>query len=244
MLGPSDFWPGNRKAELLLSHPSERFAFFDADMIVTQATLFSSIESWIEVAPVFSVASIMLPIDYRRQAWARRLKRSTRSDRWPTPYFNTGFFAGMLDRDRPLLQEWDAKIREVLTPPSVLWSDPDFHTSDQDVLNAVLQDWEGQIIGMSDTHPVTFPFPPSMLGPATILHCIGLGKPWTLTKPPARSPNLYELAWHEHVIARPTLISIPHRLPFSIRRWLERRIESRATVAYHRLLRALRGSLE
>ena len=65
VLGPSIFWPGNRKSELLLSHPSERFAFFDADIIITQPDLFSKIESWIDVAPVFSVVSLMVPIDYQ-----------------------------------------------------------------------------------------------------------------------------------------------------------------------------------
>ena len=244
VLGPSAFAPTNRKAELLLSHPSERFAFFDADMIVTQPTLFSKIESWIDVAPVFSVAHVMLPIDYRRHAWARRLKRPARSDRWPMLYFQGGFFAGLFDRDRPVIEEWDAAIREVLTPPGNLASDADFILSDQDVLNAVLQDWKGQIIGIGppDIHPPEiWPFPPqSSLGLA-ILHGPGFMKPWTMTMPPPRSPGHYELAWYDHVIARPTPISIPDPLSPSTRRWLERRILSRVSVAYYRLMKLLRG---
>ena len=243
VLGPSILWPGNRKPELLLSHPSERFAFFDADIIVTQPDLFSRIESWIDVAPVFSVVSLMVPIDYRRHTWARRLKRPTRSDRWPHAYFNSGFFAGVFDRDRPLIEEWQVAIREVLTPPGGLWSDPDFISSDQDVLNAVLQDWEGQIISIGPPDlwsMASYPFPFFSSLDSAILHCIGLMKPWALTTPPPRSPNAYELAWYDHVVARPTPISIPVRLSRSMRRWLERRVISRAILACHRLMRAVR----
>jgi hypothetical protein len=250
VLGPSAYWPGNRKAELLLSHARGRFAFFDADMIVTQPTLFSKIESWIDVAPVFSVAHVMVPIDHRRHTWARRLKRPAQSDRWPIFYFNSGFFAGLFERDRPLIKEWDAAIRQVLTPPGLLATDPDFITSDQDVLNAVLQDWEGQIIGIGapDIYPLTAipfsPFIPYSSLSLAILHCSGgLMKPWTMTTPPPRSPGPYELAWYDHVIARRTPISIPDPLPPSMRRWLERKILSRVTVAYHRLMKFLRGLL-
>src|SRR5262245_54705659 len=205
VLSPSVFWPGNRKAELLLSHPSERFAFFDADMIITRSDLFSRIESWIDDAPVFSVVSLMVPNDYRRDTWARRLKRQTRSDRWPISYFNSGFFAGRFDRDRPLFQEWHVAIHEVLAPPGALWSDADFIGSDQDVLNAVLQDWKDQIIAIgppdiSSTASYPFPFFSSL--DTAVLHGIGLMKPWNMTTPPRRSPSAYELAWYDYAVAR------------------------------------------
>jgi len=243
ILGPSFFWPGNRKPELLLAQPSERFVFFDADMIVTQPNLFSKIESWIDVAPVFSVVALMVPNDYRRLTWARRLKHPTRLDRWPIPYFNSGFFAGIFDRDRPLFEQWHAAIREVLTPPGTLWSDPDFIGSDQDVLNAILQNWEGQIITISPPDiwsTASYPFPFFSSLDSAILHGIGLLKPWNMTMPPSRSPTAYELAWHDHVVVCRTPISISVRLPRSVRWWLERRVISRASLAFHRLKKAVR----
>jgi hypothetical protein len=243
VLGPSPFWPGNRKPELLLAQPSERFVFFDADMIVTQPHLFSKIESWIDAAPVFSVVALMVSNDYRRLTWARRLKHPTRLDRWPIPYFNSGFFAGIFDRDRPLFEQWHAAIREVLTPPGALWSDPDFIGSDQDVLNAILQNWEGQIIAIgppdiSSTAPYPFPFFSSL--DSAVLHGIGLLKPWNMTTPPRRSPTAYELAWYKHAVAHSIPISNPVRLPRSVRRWLERRVISRVILAFHRLMKAVR----
>ena len=134
-------------------------------------------------------------------------------------------------------------IREVLTPPAALWSDPDFIGSDQDVLNAVLQDWEGQIIsiGPPDIWSVGYyPFPGFSSLDSAILHGIGLMKPWAITTPPPQPPNAYELAWYDHVVARATPISIPVHLSRSTRRWLERRVMSRAILAYHRLMRAVR----
>ena len=243
VLGASNFWPGNRKAELLLSHPSERFAFFDADMIVTRADLFSRIESWIDAAPVFSVVSLMVSNDYRRLTWARRLKRPGRTDRWPIPYFNSSFFAGRFDRDRPVFEEWHVAIREVLTPPGTLWSDPDFIGSDQDVLNAVLQDWQGQIIAIGPPDiwsMASYPFPFYSSLDSAILHGIGLVKPWAMTTPPRRYPTAYELAWYDHVVTRRTPIAIPVRLSRSTRQWLERRVVSRAVMAFHRLMMTVR----
>jgi hypothetical protein len=52
LLGPSDYWPGNRKTELLLKHPSERFVLLDADMIIADPTFLPRLEQWVEVAPV------------------------------------------------------------------------------------------------------------------------------------------------------------------------------------------------
>src|SRR6516225_1822070 len=48
-LGPNGYWPGNRKAELPLKHPSEHCVLLDADIIINDPTLFPRLEQWLEI---------------------------------------------------------------------------------------------------------------------------------------------------------------------------------------------------
>jgi hypothetical protein len=125
-IGADQYWSGNRKAELLLAHPSERFVFLDADIIVSDPTFLTRIGEWVEISPVFAVEGIVTPFDYRRFMWCKRLGRQSQPDNWPSYYFNSGLFGGVMERDRPLLEAWDRTIRRVLVPPSSLFSDTDF----------------------------------------------------------------------------------------------------------------------
>src|SRR5690349_17177531 len=87
ILGTSEYWPGNRKAELLLNYPSKRFIFLDADMIINDVDFLTRLRRWIEIGPVFVVESLMVPIDHRRHIWAKHLGRPSAPHRWPNHYF-------------------------------------------------------------------------------------------------------------------------------------------------------------
>lgn len=223
VMGQSMYWPGNRKAELILAHPSDYFVFLDADVIVSHCSFFDRMERLIEFGPVCSVETIIPSIDSRRHMWAKRLGRVSRPQEWPDCYFNSGLFAGVFKRDQPLIEAWHSGIRNVLSPPGDLLTDPDFQYADQDVLNAVLQDWEPQPIGIgppdvwySDGFRYNSDAP-------ILLHCIDRPKPWRIRRLPSYSPSIYDLAWYEHVVAKPEPIRITMEMPFVVRVWFERR---------------------
>jgi hypothetical protein len=232
VMGANGYWPGNRKAELLLAHPSERFVFFDADIIVSDPTFLSRMNDWLSISPVFSVEAIISSVDYRRHMWAKRLGRSPRSSKWPCHYFNSGLFGGIMERDRPILQAWDLAIHSLLAPPGAVLSDIDFPFSDQDVLNAVLQDWEPQPIGIGPPDictagsPLNSFFHMGTFKRAAVIHCTGQQKPWKVNHVPSRTPSAYDLAWYEHAVAEPRpiqtkiIFSLPVRSWFEQRRWL------------------------
>jgi len=226
-LGPSEYWPGNRKTELLLKYPSEHFAFLDADTVITDPTFLARLEGWLESGPVVAVEHLISSSDYRRHRWAKRLGRPTRPQHWPSHYFNAGLFACEFERDRTLIEEWHALIRSTLAAPGAPFTDIDFPCSDQDILNALLQDREPQPIGIgppdvwsaaAQHHPFlrmgTFPS-------NAVLHCTGFDKSWKLSKPPLRPPHLYDIVWYDLVIRNPGPIKAKISLSASLRDWFE-----------------------
>jgi hypothetical protein len=230
-LGPSDYWPGNRKTELVLKHPSEHFVLLDADIIITDPTFLSRLEQWLEVAPVVIVSNLISSIDYRRYAWAKRLGRPARPQHWPSRYYNSGLLAGNFERDRNLIEQWHSLIRSTLVAPGALWTDVDFPLSDQDVLNALLQDWEAPLIGLSppDIWANVAPHYPflrigTFRSPA-ILHCSGLGKSWQLAAPPPRPPHAYDLAWYDEVIRNAAPIKLNITMSATLRDWFEQGLQ-------------------
>jgi lipopolysaccharide biosynthesis glycosyltransferase len=250
VLGDSKFWPGNRKAEFVLRHPSERFVFLDADMIITDGSLFPRINQWIDAAPVVAVETLISSVDYRRHAWAKRLGREPNPSRWPAHYYNSGLFAGIFSRDKIFLQTWHETISNVLAPSGALYSDIDFPMADQDVLNAVLQDHKPPTIGIGppDIWAAASPSIPFLQigtfkegGPA-VLHCTGNEKPWKFTRPPNRLPNLYDRAWYQHAMDQPSLISIPVDIPRPLRRWFKQDRTTKLLSVPRRLIRAIKNS--
>lgn len=227
-LGPSDYWPGNRKTELLLKHPSEYCVFLDADIIITDPTFLPRLEQWVQVAPVVIVSGLISSIDYRRYAWAKRLGRPARPQHWPSRYYNAGLFACNFERDRTLIEEWNSLTRSTLVAPGALWTDVDFPLSDQDVLNALLQDWEAPLIGLSppDIWAAAAPNHPFLrlgtFGSPAVFHGSGFGKSWQLTAPPLRPPHAYDLAWYDEVIRNTAPIKLDITMSATLRDWFER----------------------
>lgn len=228
VLGPNGYWPGNRKAELLLKHPSDICVFLDADIIINNASFFARLEEWAEMAPVVAVTNLISSIDYRRFNWARRLGRPARPQHWPDRYYHAGLLACDFARDHLLLEQWDSLIRSTLAAPGALWSDTDFPLSDQDVLNALLQDWDGPLIGISppDIWAAVAPHYPFLrvgtFGGPAILHCSGFGKSWQLTTPPPRGPHAYDLAWYDEVMRNAAPVNLDIAMPATLREWFER----------------------
>ena len=227
-LGLNGYWPGNRKAEFALKHASEHCLLLDADIIITNSSFFPQLEEWLEVAPVVTVSNLISSIDYRRYSWAKRLGRPVRPQQWPDRYYNASLLACNFERDHLLLEQWDLLIRSTLAAPGELWTDVDFPLSDQDVLNALLQDWEAPLIGISPPDvwaavAQQFPFVRvGTFGSPAVLHCSGFGKSWQVTTPPTRSPHAYDLAWYNEVIRDPAPINLNITMSATLRDWFER----------------------
>ena len=213
-LGEDGYWPGNRKAELPLKHPSDHCVLLDADIIINDSTFFSRLEQWLEAAPVVAVSNLISAIDYRRHNWAKRLGRPARPRHWPDRYYHAGLLACDFKRDHALLEQWHSLIRSTLKAPGGLWTDVDFPLADQDVLNALLQDWETPLIGISppDIWAAVAPHYPFLhvgtFGSPAVLHCSGFGKSWQLKMPPPRPPHAYDLAWYDVIIRNPEQIKL------------------------------------
>jgi hypothetical protein len=237
-MGPSDYWPVNRKAELLLRHGHDRVIFCDADMVIADPTFLPRVETWLQHAPVFTIESQIPAVDYRRHQWARRLNKPIQPRGWPSYYFNAGLFALDMGRDRAFLKEWDELIRRTLKPPGAPLQDVDFPTSDQDVLNGILQDGHDPIpiaVCPSDIwSPAAACSPFLQFGTfsgSAMLHGTGSEKPWQLKKMPRRGPNPYDLAWYNEIVIDPICINLKTRLSPMLHDWFRRGRLSR-TIGY------------
>jgi hypothetical protein len=247
VLEPSDYWPGNRKAELLLAHPAERFVFLDADMVVTTGEFLPRLQELVELGPVFAIEGVVASVDYRRHLWAERLGRERAPERWPAHYFNSGLFAGLWGRDRALVEAWDGAIRKALRPPGALFTDRDFPTSDQDALNAVLQDYSPPPLGIGppDIWAAASPSHPFLhvgtFDPPAVLHCTGQDKPWKLTTPPERDPHRYDLAWYQHAVREPAALPVDREVSPALHAWFRRDRLARTLSRGRRVVRRIIG---
>ena len=225
VLSESPFSPTLRKAELLLAHPSERFAYFDADTLLIEGNFMSRLAVWIELGFVCSFEALVPRTDHRRFGWARRLGLASKPTSWPDHYFNAGFFAGTIDRDRELLEDWDQATRRLIAPPGMAFTDPDLPLLEQDILNGLLQDRAEGVVGIgppdvwyaaTQSHP--FLCIGVFQGPA-LLHCTGVSKPWNLETAPDHAPNIYERNWFAFAVDSDPL-ALRMRLPRDVAAWL------------------------
>lgn len=247
VLPESDFWPGNRKAELILARPAERFVFLDADMVVSDGRVMERFDEWLEVGPVFAIEALMSPVDYRRWGWARRLGLERPDRGWPMTYFNSGLFAGDFARDGEIVRRWHAAGEAALAPPARLGDDPDFPMADQDTLNAVLQDVDVPTVGLGppDVWAAASPLNPFLhigtFDPPAILHCTGKQKPWAFEVPPDREPHPYDLGWYRHVVAEPGVLRTDVEPSAQLRAWFEGEPLARAATRARHLRKRLLG---
>jgi hypothetical protein len=231
----------NLKPKLLLSQECEKFLFLDADIIVSHDRFVERVTKWAEKAPVFAVEGLVAPTDYRRHVWERLAGQQKRQNR--LVYYNAGMFAGMMQRERTLLERWKRLNETVLDPADRHFSNEDFRLPDQDTLNAILQERSHrELISLQppDWRSEAIPHSPFLhvggfSGEAAFRHCTTSKKPWLLDAIPPRSPNPYERAWVEHVTGEPTSISYEVSLPVGIRRWLNESLGGRLAVKFKQL---------
>jgi hypothetical protein len=229
VLGPSEYSPVNRKTELLFAHPSPRFAFIDADVVMTNSAFVESLARWTSSAPVFVIEAVLPSIDHRRRRWSERLGVPPNPAAWPSYYFNSGLFAGEFERDEALFRSWHDALRRVLRPPANIYEDPDFLMPDQDVLNAILQDWRGPLmtIGPPDIWQAASPPHPFLqlgsfpLFPPAVLHCTGPDKPWKLREVPPRTPSIYDQHWYRHAVESPGPFRFAPEFPPLLHSWFK-----------------------
>ena len=216
-------WPGLLKPDLLLTADGP-FIFLDADIVVTNGDMLTRLEGMAEAGPVLALEGLVAPTDHRRQRWKARLGGPP-----PLPhawaYYNSGFIAGHMSRERDLLQAWADGQTRVLPQDSKHFQEPDFPLADQDVLNAVMQCWAGTVTSLQfpDWWSAVAPSNPFLhfgaLPRAAFYHCIG-EKPWQLKRVPPRNPTPYEELWFQHAVLEPGPMKVPIALSDTVRRWL------------------------
>ena len=216
-------------------------------MIISHSHFFGRLMKWLDIAPVFIIESLMPAVDYRRYMWAQRMDQPLRSDRWPDHYFNSGFVAGVFERDQALIKAWDETIRRMLAPPADVAADEDFPYPDQDALNVVLQNWNAPLIGIGRpdiwaAHWQTNPFlHVGTFDKPVVLHgSLGL-KPWMIRTIPGRAPNPYESAWYELAVRNPEPMSVSTTFGPLLTAWFDQNPVGRiAQVAQRAMSRIIR----
>lgn len=244
MLPPDGSWVGAWKAHLLLHEGGERFVFFDADIVLGDLEGFERVLELADTAPVLALEGLVSPSDPRRLRWAARLglSRPTR-DAWS--YFNSGFLAGRLPRDRPLLQSWAEGIRAAGLRGGH-FADADFPFADQDVLNALLQQRDDVVVSLQfpDWWSGVAPLNPFLhvggLARTMFYHSVGV-KPWNLNTVPLRDPNAYEVRWFQHAVVAPTPVCVPCSVPPGVRSWLADTTAGRIASRGRRIRQRLAG---
>jgi lipopolysaccharide biosynthesis glycosyltransferase len=201
--------PMNRKPAFLLDHAAGAFLYLDADIIVTNRAVLDALSEAVLTGPVFCAEGIVPERDIRRAIWRRAktdcLEESPGSGatvpQFTNIYFNSGLVCGDMGRDRRLISDWDRMIRQTLPADGDgFFTVPYFPMSDQDCLNALLQDEESAFscIGPPDVWYATAAASPFIhVGSfeAALLHSTG-PKPWHHRSVPLRDPNRYETAWY------------------------------------------------
>jgi hypothetical protein len=217
-------WIGFLKPTLLLAEGVERFVYLDADIVVADGAFFNSLDALTAEGPALALEGIVGPADHRRVRWSARLGTSGLRTH-ALAYYNGGFLAGRLSRDKPLLLAWAKASRHVLAGVGGYFMDADFPLGDQDALNAVLQHWEHPLVSLQfpDWWSAAAPLNPFLhvggLRETAFFHCTG-SKPWKLKVVPPRPPTAYELRWYRHAVLQPSQVRVTCDLPVWVHRWL------------------------
>jgi hypothetical protein len=226
-------WFGNYKPAFIAEQARGRFAYIDADCIVTSPGFLDSVAEAAGHGPVLCAEGILPGRDVRRLRWraAREAALERRSYPPASPllssdvYYNSGFLCGDAERDRWLLDDWHRMIETVLDGAGALYETRDFVMPDQDCLNAVVQDERSPFTCISPPDvwyagTSVRPFLQVGTHEAALLHCTGREKPWRHASVPPRSPNPYEKAWLHFLCEDTPWVRCPIRLSRSVQSWL------------------------
>ncbi len=200
--------PINLKTGLILENPCTNFIYFDSDIVVNTSEFLEELESLLCHSSVFPIEAIIPKEDFRRLRWNQQINGNMDfSKNYSSSYYNAGFFAGNWERDISLIKDWKNKMQECLTSlESVEGVGKYFKLSDQDVLNALLQDDKYNIAGISrpdwwanmgeEQSPFLFI---GLWNEAGFYHHTAQPKTWLHKSVPLRPPNAYDMLWYKYL---------------------------------------------
>jgi len=232
-------WNGvNLKSVLILAHPSDNFIFFDADIIVTHADFIPELERLLLSNKfVACVDGIVSQHEYRRAYWAEIYPFKNGDISAHCWYYNSGFFAGVFNQHKQILEDWKEISNQYLDPKAYLFDNPKLPMADQDTLNAILQTLpltSLATIQMPDWRAINIHENPFFhignFRPHAFLHCTGKNKPWNITAIPPRSPNAYDDLWYSYMFKNNTPVKGSFKITYLQRQWFERSLLSRIII--------------
>ena len=233
-----------KKTDLILDNPCTNFIYIDSDIVVNTREFLEELEDLLNHCPVFPIEAIIPQEDIRRWRWHQQLTGKMKfSKNYSSSYYNAGFFAGNWERDMPLIKEWNNKIQNYSASlNNVKDAKKYIKLSDQDLLNAILQD---------DTYKVAGISPPdwwgNMGGEQKPFLFIGLWsepgfyhhtlqpKTWLHKSVPLRPPNAYDMLWYHYMKMDYYKIDIKKVLSPKMRDWLDHKKYTR----YYRVIKKL-----
>jgi len=223
-INSNGYWAGNTKPYLILNNPSEKFIFIDSDIIINNEDFFTRLNQIVNYGLVLTIESLLPKNDYRRYLWNKK-----HSKYFSEYYYNSGFIAGIWERDKEFVEKWWSEIINNIDPPGRLYENSTYPMADQDALNAVLQDYKGNIVSLTSPdvwYAANSDKPFIHVGgfktPA-ILHCTGKEKTWLLDKIPNRFPTIYDLSWYKFAVTENKNFKFKLNLSNYIKWWLEER---------------------
>ncbi|WP_158992222.1 hypothetical protein [Mucilaginibacter sp. L196] len=237
-------WNGtNLKAYTILKQPSDRFIYFDADIILTSKTFIPEIEKLLdEDKLIVPIDGIVSENEIRRSYWKEIYPGNTDKieHSW---YYNAGFFAGTLKQHKQLLMDWMELNQKYLNLKAFLFENERLPMADQDTLNAILQtlpinamvtiqipDWR---IFTTDYSPF---FHIGNFRPHAFLHCTDKDKSWKVKKIPARAPHAYDDLWYYYSRKNTQPVNFNPEISWWVKQWFERTIISRIIIKLKKIL--------
>ncbi|AFM04282.1 hypothetical protein Fleli_1889 [Bernardetia litoralis DSM 6794] len=236
--------PINLKTELILSNPCTNFIYFDSDIVVNTREFLEELESLLHYSPVFPIEAIVPKEDFRRLRWNEQISGSMDfSKNYSLSYYNAGFFAGNWERDIALIKDWKSKMQQCLTSlDSVEGVGKYFKLSDQDVLNALLQDDTYNIAGISlpdwwgnmSGEQGPFLFIGLWSEPGFYHHTLQ-PKTWLHKSVPLRPPNAYDMLWYKYLKMDYYKMDIKKVISSKMIAWLEHKKH----MKYYRVIKKM-----
>ena len=162
-------------------------------------------------------------------------------------YYNSGLFGGIQSRDGDVFGRWAALMNKETEFGGKIGELEKFPMPDQDLLNAVLQSYNGSVRAVSppdvwfaagNQHPFLHI---GSKGAPLVLHQTGHMKPWRYRAPLARRPNLYEKVWYELVESEDNHSSLRFSGSSLLRHWFMDDSVGRASVISARAWRKARS---
>ncbi|MEO1322690.1 MAG: hypothetical protein AAFV59_06755 [Pseudomonadota bacterium] len=246
-------WIANLKPKYIQGLGDGEICFIDADCIVPRPDLFQMLSQFLEAGPVACSESLLPMSDLRLQEWRRAAKGNSTIAEAPkepiscVPYYNAGFLAISMPRDKPLIDHWAQLVDDLLDEGRVEMFEKAFYlTGDQDCLNAALNSFPDTFssFGPPDVGFRGLPVNPFLcLGSYNepiLLHCTGKRKSWRPPAAPKTRPDVYDKAYYKYTHEETPWVEIERDLAPKVDGWFRDTKQSRRSVAIRRLVAKFR----